>query len=135
MARESAFFALFLGCESGQFAWYMRNNEMRKLSLFNVCVSEHQHKQWSVTVSVILIYHGSPDPTTRNKDKIGRLRSVYHSITPSFEPWAQKKSNKNGKRRKQRSSGKKRVLQGSHEKGSSTVCNRINWAFNPCIVQ
>ena len=35
-----------------------------------------KHKQRSFTVSIILKIHGSPDPTNRNKDKFGRLRSL-----------------------------------------------------------
>ena len=48
------------------------------LSLFNVCVFEHQHKQWSNPYWNWFSFHGSPDPASENKDKFGRLRSVYH---------------------------------------------------------
>ena len=99
---------------------YMRDDEMRRLSLFNVCVFNNTlHKQWSLPYPLFL-YTGSPDPTSENKDKFGRLRSVCHSVTPSFEPWAQTKTNQNGKRRKQKSSRKKRVLQGSRKEGAAS---------------
>ena len=40
------------------------------------------------------VFPGSPDPTARNKDKFGRLRSVCHSIMSSIEPRARTKTNK-----------------------------------------
>ena len=82
---------------------------MGRLSLFNVCVFHNTlHKQWSFTISVILIYHGSPDPTGRNKDKFGRLRSVCHSIMLSFEPRTQTKLTK-------MENGENKDLQGRRE--------------------
>ena len=83
---------------------------MGRLSLFNVCVFiVYLHKQWSFTVSIILMYHGSPDPTSRNKDKFGRLRSVCHSVTPSFEPRRQNKKQTNME------NGENKDLQGRRE--------------------
>lgn len=70
---------------------YMRDDEMRRLSLFNVCVFNNTlHKQWSLPYPLFL-YTGSPDPTSENKDKFGRGRSVCHRITLPFEP---RKANK-----------------------------------------
>jgi hypothetical protein len=39
----------------------------------------HLHKQWSKPLFDISFLAGSLGPTTGNKDKFGRLRSVYHS--------------------------------------------------------
>ena len=86
-ARESAFFALFLSSESGQFAqergW--RGRCFRWYVCISVCIHTAEHDLIHYFFSC-----GSPDPTAGNKDKSGRLRSVCHSIMSSFEPRSQK---------------------------------------------
>ena len=78
LARESAFFALLLTSELGHFT---TKRGIMKGGCFRCCV-------WVLTIpninsGVILLsiffFSGSPSPTGGNKDKFGRLRSVYRS--------------------------------------------------------
>ena len=75
LARESAFFALFLDGESAQFAGKTRRLGRWWLSLLCSCILI-----LNITVEryriLNFVFPGSADPTIRNKDKIGRLRSL-----------------------------------------------------------
>ena len=57
MVRESTFFALFLGCDLHT---HTKNWNKRRSMLFIVMLlySNTKHKQWSVTVSIILFFMG-----------------------------------------------------------------------------
>ena len=58
MAKESAFFALFLACESAQFAQYV-GIEMEEAPIIMLV----KHNQWSIIHIHYFTYYGSADPT------------------------------------------------------------------------
>ena len=60
LARESAFFALFLGGESGQFTNSIKRI-IRRTAVFTVMFVfvYTQHKQWSVTLSIVFLIRES----------------------------------------------------------------------------
>ena len=101
---------------------------MRRLSLFNVCVFHYTlHKQWSFTVSIILKIYGSPDPTARNKDKFGRLRSVCHWTMLPFEP---RKANKNSTKWKTKRKTKPKAEEISSRKQQKRLCRlSVQWLW------
>ena len=104
---------------------YMRDDETRRLSLFNVCVFVYTlHKQWSLPYPLFL-YTGSPDPTSENKDKFGRLRSVCHRTTLPFEP---RKANKNSTKWKTKRKTKPKAEEISSRKQQKRLCRlSVQW--------
>ena len=58
LARESAFFALFLSSESGQFAWSEWNNGLMNAFAVVLVYCLHNIKQRSITLSVTFHFMG-----------------------------------------------------------------------------
>ena len=79
MARESAFFALFLTSELGHFTNEKRDFEGWLFSLLCLCIMEYHTKTAERCHYPLFFFSGSPSPTGENKDKFGRLRSLCHN--------------------------------------------------------